>query len=378
MNAAADEALDQVGVHHVRGNTPTGMLDLQTRKLVEIAKVMIKNPEILVVDETTTALSQDGRKILYDVVRRFKDQGKAVIFISHDLDEVMEVCDALTVLRDGVLVQTLKKEEFSPDTVKQLMVGRELKGDYYRSDYGTPISEEVVLSLENGTAGELKNMSLELHRGEILGIGGLSDCGMHTLGKVLFGAQPLHAGKVTAFGKPVKDVASAMHLGLGYVSKDRDLESLNLNAPIGDNIAVGGMDRYALAHFLMLGSREKKYVNTQIEDLSVKCFDRHQEVNQLSGGNKQKVVFGKWVGRDSDILILDCPTRGVDIGVKQFMYQLMHRMCREGKSIVLISEELTELIGMSDRLLILKNGEISGEFARSESLTDSTVIDYMI
>ncbi len=378
LNAAADAALENIGITNVKGNMPTAALDFQTRKLVEIAKVVMKNPEILVVDETTTALSQDGRRILYDVVKRYKEENKAVIFISHDLEEVMEVCDELTVLRDGVMIDTLSREQFDADAIKQLMVGRELEGDYYRSDFGTPIADEVVLSLENCFAGELQDMNLELHKGEILGIGGLSHCGMHTLGKVLFGAQPMQKGTLTAFGKTVKEAHSAMNLGIGYVSKDRDTESLNLSAPIGDNIAVGGMDKYAVGKALILGSREKKYVNQQIGDLSIKCFDRHQEVNQLSGGNKQKVVFGKWVGRNSDILILDCPTRGVDIGVKQFMYQLMYKMRLEGKSIVLISEELSELIGMSDRLLILKDGRISGTFDRSRDLTDSTVIDYMI
>ncbi len=378
MNAAADAALDAIGIANVRGATPTAALDLQTRKLVEIAKVVMKDPKILVVDETTTALSQDGRQILYDVVRRYKEAGKAVIFISHDLDEVMEVCDVLTVLRDGVMVQSLEHKDFDADVIKQLMVGRELEGDYYRSDYGTPMSDEVVLEAKGITVGELTDLSVQLHRGEILGVGGLSQCGMHTLGKALFGAERLEAGEVVAGGKPVKDEAAAMALGIGYVSKDRDTESLNLAAPIGDNIAIAGMDQYAVKGHVILGSRERAYVERQIDELSIKCFDKDQEVGELSGGNKQKVVFGKWVGRDSDILILDCPTRGVDIGVKQFMYQLMYEMCREGKSIVLISEELSELIGMSDRLLVMKDGAISAEFERSPELADSIVIDYMI
>ncbi len=378
LNAAADEALQNIGIEHVKGETPVAALDFQTRKLVEIAKVVMKNPEILVVDETTTALSQDGRKILYDVVKRFKAENKSVIFISHDLEEVMEVCDELTVLRDGVLIDTLSKEEFSPDRIKQLMVGRDLEGDYYRSDFGTPISDEIVLQMENVSAGELDGLNLQLHKGEILGIGGLSHCGMHTLGRVMFGIDSVKGGKVIAFGKEIKDEASAMEIGLGYVSKDRDTESLNLNASIGDNIAIAGMDRFAVNKFLILDKKEKEYVNRQIEALSVKCFDAKQEVSQLSGGNKQKVVFGKWVGRDCQIMILDCPTRGVDIGVKQFMYQLMYKMRMEGKSIVLISEELSELLGMSDHLLIMKDGKVSGEFERSPELTDSMIIDYMI
>ncbi|MCD8155733.1 MAG: sugar ABC transporter ATP-binding protein [Clostridiales bacterium] len=378
MNAAADAALDAIGIADVRGAMPMAAIDFQTRKLVEIAKVVMKNPDILVVDETTTALSQDGRKILYDVVKKFKNNGKSVIFISHDLDEVMEVCDELTVLRDGVMVATLSKKDFDENVVKQYMVGREIQGDYYRSDFDTPVSNEVVLELKDGCAADLNHLSLQLHRGEILGIGGLSHCGMHTLGKVLFGAEPLAQGSVTAGGTLVKDESTAMSLGIGYVSKDRDTESLNLNASIGDNIAIAGLDQFAVNGHLILRNKEKEYVNRQIENLSIKCFDGEQEVSQLSGGNKQKVVFGKWVGRDSDILILDCPTRGVDIGVKQFMYQMMYRMRMEGKAILLISEELSELIGMSDRVVIMKDGVISGEFARSRDLSDSKVIDYMI
>ena len=162
---------------------------------------------------------------------------------------------------------------------------------------------------------------------------------------------------------------------VGYVSKDRDVESLCLNASIEDNISIAGMSEFAINNFLILKNREKKYVNHQIEELSIKCAGRDQSV---SGGNKQKVVFGKWIGCGSEILILDCPTRGVDIGVKQAMYQLMVRLKNEGKSILMISEELPELIGMSDRILIMKNGEVSAEFERSETLSDAQIIEYMI
>ena len=170
----------------------------------------------------------------------------------------------------------------------------------------------------------------------------------------------------------------AMKKRLGYVSKDRDVESLCLNASIEDNISIAGMSEFAIKDFLVLKNREKKYVDNQIKELSIKCAGREQSVSQLSGGNKQKVVFGKWIGCGSEIIILDCPTRGVDIGVKQAMYQLMVKLKNEGKSILMISEELPELIGMSDRVLIMKDGEITMEFERSENLSDSQIIEYMI
>ena len=380
MNAKANEALEDVGIRNVRGNMPLAALDFQTRKLVEIAKVAMKAPEILVVDETTTALSQDGRELLYRLIRRYRDDGKAVIFISHDLEEIMDVCDTLTVLRDGKLIRTFEKSEFDADQIRTSMIGRELKGDYYRADSAPSRREEIALRAEHVVVpGELEDVSLTLHKGEIVGVGGLSQCGMHTLGKALFGAAKLQSGAVhTGDGHEIRDEASAMSLGLGYVAKDRDVESLSLSASIQDNIAIAGMDRYAVNNFLILEGKERAYVDEQIKSLSVKCAGREQPVSQLSGGNKQKVVFGKWIGRGSEVLILDCPTRGVDIGVKQAMYQLMTRLKEEGKSILMISEELPELLGMSDRIVMMKDGKITREFERSPDLTDAQLIGYMI
>ena len=380
MNAKADEALQAIGVKNVSGATSMGALDFQTRKLVEIAKVVMKDPEILVVDETTTALSQEGRSILYALMKKLRDEGKAVLFISHDLDEIMEVCDTLTVLRDGAIIRHFTKDEFDADAIRTSMIGRELQGDYYRSDYTPSHLEEVAVKAEHISLGEaLQDVSITVYKGEIVGIGGLSHCGMHPLGKILFGAVKPDSGEVvTGDGVKITSETVAMKQAFGYVSKDRDVESLSLTASIRDNIAIAGMEKYAVNNFLMLNSREKVYVDKQISDLSIKCADRDQAVSQLSGGNKQKVVFGKWIGRGSEVLILDCPTRGVDIGVKRAMYQLMTELKNEGKSIIMISEEMPELMGMSDRLIIMKDGRITHEFARSASLSDAEIIQYMI
>lgn len=383
MRKAAAEALEGIGITGIDPDTPMGALDFQSRKLVEIAKVIMKDPDLLVIDETSTALAQDGRQILYGIIDRYRGTEKAVIFISHDLDEIMEVCDTLTVLRDGNIIRTFERSEYDPDEIRRAMIGREMKGDYYRSDYDGSCGETVVLEARDVCMGsQLKNVSLQLHSGEILGIGGLASCGMHALGKVLFGSEKPQSGSVTVTSggteKEVRNEASALKSRMGYVSKDRDTESLNLNASVKDNIAIAGMDRYAIAKFLIWDGNEKKYVDGQIRELSIKCSDRNQLVSQLSGGNKQKVVFGKWMGCGSEILILDCPTRGVDIGVKQAMYRLMVRLKEEGKAILLISEEMPELMGMSDRILIMKDGEIRKEFARSAELTDADIIGYMI
>ena len=380
LNARADEVMEAIGVSDVKGSTPMASLDFQTRKLVEIAKVAMKDPKILVIDETSTALSQDGREIMYNLMNRYRKEGKSVIFISHDLEEIMDVCDTLTVLRDGNLIRTFKREEFDADEIRTSMIGRELQGDYYRSDYDCSHGEKILLEGKHLTYKEgLKDISISLHEGEILGIGGLASCGMHDLGKALFGALPLESGQVIAFGdKQIKSAHEAVEEKIGYVSKDRDVESLCLNADIRDNIAIAGMDEFKIGNFLITNKKEIEYVDKQISDLSIKCASRNQLTSQLSGGNKQKVVFGKWIGCGSEILILDCPTRGVDIGVKQAMYNLMNDLKKQGKAILLISEELPELIGMSDRILIMKDGKITKEFLRSATLCDGDIINYMI
>lgn len=379
MVKAAQKLLDELEIP-IDASARTGTLDMQQCKLVEIAKAMYWRPKILMVDETTTALSQTGRELLYKLMRRMADEGNSVMFISHDLEEMMQQCDAVTVLRDGHIIGSLNKDEFDSDLMKKMMVGREIKGDYYRSDMD-PYDSEVVLKADCiTTRHDLMCFSLELHKGEILGIGGLSECGMHTVGKALFGYEKILDGIVTAGPdkKVVKDPSTAVKLGMAYTSKDRDHESLGLSGTIRDNIASTGYWINALWGPIISFAKEKKYVQDQIDTLSLKCASQYHGVNTLSGGNKQKVVFGKWLGGGADIYILDCPTRGIDIGVKAAMYQLIYQMKKQGCAVVLISEELPELIGMSDRILIMKDGKVTHEVLRTEEPTEHDLIDYMI
>ncbi|MGM9604615.1 MAG: sugar ABC transporter ATP-binding protein [Faecousia sp.] len=392
MNAAANELLKGLGITEIRGEMPTYKLDMQSRKLIEVAKAMYWKPQLFIVDETTTALSQRGRSLIYDLMKKLSAQGSSVLFISHDLDELMEQCDTLTVLRDGNIIGNLEHNEFDGDRIKQMMVGRELKGNYYRVDMDG-YSDEVVLKADCITTMEdILCLSLELHKGEILGIGGLSECGMHRVGRALFGAEKVVDGHVYIRGETekggkkcaqdilVKDTRTAINNRMGYLSKDRDTESLWLAAPILDNIASTGFRANRWVRFLpfISGKKVRKYTDKQIEDLSIKCASRYHAIDTLSGGNKQKVAMGKWLACDADVLILDCPTRGVDVGVKAAIYKLIYDMKKAGKSIILISEELPELIGMSDRILIMKNGEIAHEAHRADHPSEGQLINYMI
>lgn len=393
MLVEAKKLLNEYDITSFDAATRTSSIDMQARKLIEIVKCLYWKPDLLIIDETSTALSLEGREFLYKVMDKQKEENKTVLFISHDLDEMMAHCDKLTVLRDGVIIGTLDKSEYEPNKIRQMMVGREIKGDYYRNDNNGYSDEVVLKAVDITTRTDLLVFNLELHKGEILGIGGLSDCGMHTVGRALFGIEKILDGEVQVKASEennkkhnsstvkVKSPVTAIENKMGYVSKNRDTESVGLSASIYENIASTGYEiNRAFKRFIHLISfkKENQYVDKQISDLSIKCGGKHYKVNTLSGGNKQKVVFGKWMAPNSEILILDCPTRGVDVGVKAAMYKLIYEMKMQGKSIVLISEELQELIGMCDRILILKDGEITAEKHRSEGLTESMLIDYMI
>ena len=379
MNTAAQKLLNELEIN-INASRITGSLDMATRKLIEVAKAFYWNPRLLIVDETTTALSHTGRNLLYKLMKELTEKGGSVLLISHELDEMMQQCDSLTVLRDGVVAGNLQKDEFDAGRIKQMMVGREIKGSFYRDDMDA-YSDDIVLKADCiTTMKDLLCFSLELHRGEILGIGGLSHCGMHTLGKALFGAEMVVDGQVIATenGKVIDNPKIAVQCRMGYVSKDRDTESISLGASIRDNIASTGYRMNQLFGPIISFSKEKKYVDEQIYALSLKCASQYHSVDTLSGGNKQKVAFGKWLACDANILILDCPTRGIDVGVKAAMYKLIYEMKKSGKSIILISEELPELIGMSDRIIIMKDGEVSCEMLRTENPTESCLIEYML
>lgn len=380
MNQEVQKLFDELGVKGISPAQLTMTLNMQERKVIEIVKAYSCNPNILIVDETTNVLSHNGREILFKLIHKLAAEGKAVLIISHDIEELTEHCDLITILKDGELVTNLQKEEFEASKIKRLMIGREMQGTYYREDMD-PYSDEVVLKAEKiTTLFEITNLDMELHKGEILGIGGLSDSGMHTLGKVLYGEEPLVSGKVL-IGSEKKMVHNAMEAvknRIAYISKDRDTESLALNASIYDNIACTGYEINKFAGPFISYKKEKEYVDKQVKGLKIKCNSAKQPVSSMSGGNKQKVAFGKWIAKSFDIIIMDCPTRGVDIGVKQEMYHLMYEIKKQGKAILLICEELPELIGMSDRILIMKNGAITKEFIRSKELSEKDVIEYMI
>lgn len=379
IDREAQRLLDQYGFSRIRATSLIDNYDFEDRKLIEIVKATYFDPKVLVVDETTTTLSQSGRDELYKHMKRLKGLGSSVIFISHDLAEVIEQTDSISVLRDGRLIDTVNSGDATEDQLKRLMVGRELSDRYYRTDYGEPVSQEVVLSARGiSVPGQIQDVSLELHRGEILGIGGLSECGMHEVGKAVFGASFDRSGEVVlADGTQVNSIPTAIRHSIAYVSKDRDNESLIVNDSIRDNICLTSMNELASNHVL-LSRNLSQFAEKYAEMVSVKMAGVSQFVSDLSGGNKQKVALARWLGKGSDILVLDSPTRGIDVKVKADIYALMSEMKKQGKSIILISEEILELLGMCDRILVMKDGALSGEFDRDRDLTEEDFIAKMV
>jgi len=381
MVTASRKILEEIGASHINPAASINEVTFEDRKLVEVAMVMYDKPDLLILDEITTALTQKGREQIYKIIENMKKSGKSVLFISHDLPEIQRVCDNTTVLRDGQVVKTLCKEEININNMRKLMVGRDLVGHYYRTDYEPTYEDEVVLKVEDVSFESVLNgVSLELHKGELLGIGGLTECGIHELCKVMFGVIKPDSGSVTVLpqNKVIKSGSDAVKCKIGYIPKNRESEGIMPTASIKDNIVLVSLDKLIKKRFFITRGSENNLAKEQAKSLQIKMFSINQLCIYLSGGNKQKVAVSKWLANDSQILIMDCPTRGIDVGVKAAIYNLMEDLKKAGKSIIMVSEELPELLGMSDRIIILKNGKISGNFSRSADLSESIVIKKMI
>lgn len=379
MNRAAQKLLDDYGFGRIKAGMMIDNYNFEDRKLVEIVKATYMKPKILVIDETTTALSQNGRLELYKIMDQVRDDGRSVIFISHDLGEVLAHSNTVSILRDGEYIDTVNSADVTEDDLKRLMVGREIGTAYYRTDYGTPVSREVVLTVKGVTVpGEIEDVSFELHRGEILGFGGLSECGMHEVGKAIFGASWNRKGSVTlADGTAIDSIPTAIKHSIAYTSKDRDNESIIINESIRNNVVLPSLDDLATKS-LLNGRKLTRFAQQYADQMQTKMQGVGQFVSDLSGGNKQKVVLARWIGKNSDILVLDSPTRGIDVKVKQAIYALMAEMQKQGKSIIMISEEIPELLGMSDRIFVMKDGRINGEFMRDPALSEEDLIAKMV
>lgn len=383
MVKAAKEIFDRWNITPVPLDIPCAHLTMEQRKLVELARALYAEPDLLILDEITQSLSQDTRQVIYKLKDRFKAENRSMIIISHDLEETVEISDSITILRDGSVVATLEREEIDADNLKQLMVGRKIDGDYYRVDSSADYEDEVLLdvkglSLANGS---LKDISFELHKGEILGVCGLSDAGIHTLGSALFGiyeSRRIGSVRDVKSGQELKTPQDMMRCKGAYLSKNRDEEGLMLKDSIMNNMYIPSARELSGTLGYTKKSDIVNLAQKAYDDFDVKATGIRQPIGRLSGGNKQKINLGRWLTKKLNYAILDCPTRGVDIGVKAYIYDILRKQKKEGIGCILITDELTEAIGMADRILIMKDGRIAGLIERGEDFTESKIIGVML
>lgn len=378
----AEALFDKYGLMKVPLHQMCSQLSIESRKMVELARALSGDPDILILDEVTQSLSQNNRDMLYRLIEQLKKEGKTLIIITHDLEEMLEICDSISVLRDGHMITTKDSSQLDTDEVKRLMVGREVSNEYYRSDPAADYQDEVVLKVENLTVpGKVENVSFDLHKGEILGFCGLSDSGIHEVGKAVFAISKHRKGHVTLnVGNriPIHSIHTATSNGMAYVPKDRDGEALMMQDSIVSNFVLPSLDELQGKGIYLSPKKISRMAQHGIDEFNVKCSGMKQKIGGLSGGNKQKVNLGRWLLKDLNVIVLDCPTRGVDVGVKAYIYHVMAKARKEGLALILISDELPEVLGMSDRLIVMKNGRIQGEFTRGENFTQEALIEVMV
>lgn len=365
MKREAKRYLSQLGINIDPGMN-VGDLSVGRQQMVEIAKALSMDAQILVLDEPTAALTDREIDALFEVVESLKNKGVGMIYISHRMEEIFRICDRVTVLRDGKYVGTENIAETSMAKLVKMMVGREINDRFPKID--VPIGEEKLKVEGLSRKGTLKDISFSVRSGEIVGVAGLMGAGRTELAKAIFGAEPPDQGSIWMDGKPVRirKPIDAIRAGIALVTEDRKEEGLLLEQSIRDNLSLPNMKKLSSSAFIN-PRKEKELADSTIKKLGVKTSNAEKAVGSLSGGNQQKVVIGKWLANHPQVLILDEPTRGVDIGAKKEIYDLMNQLASQGVAILMISSELPEVLGMSDRILVMHEGRISGELTREQA-----------
>lgn len=381
MNRAAAEVFRKWDLPMPPLNANPGNMLIESRKMVELARALSVDPNILLLDEITQSLSLNNRQKLYDLLKKLKSMDRSVVLITHDVEEMIAITDTITVLRDGEVVGNVVSAETTPEEIKRMMVGRQMDGDYYRADTRADYAEDVVLSVEAlNVPGELEDVSFELHAGEILGFCGLSDSGIHSVGKAVYGLSKIKSGRVhlNTADTDITSPMQALKHNMGYVPKDRDSEAMMISDSIRENFTLPSLGELTGPVGYISPRSMNALAKKMVQKLSVKCTGIRQSVSALSGGNKQKINLGRWLAKDLKVLVLDCPTRGVDVGVKAYIYALMKEAKKNQIATILISDELTEVIGMADRLIVMKDGKITRTISRDGEFTEQAIIEVMI
>ena len=357
---------------------PLGDLSVGQMQVVEIAKAVSHNAKIIILDEPTSSLSDKEVDFLFRIMNDLRSKGVSMIYISHKMDEIKKISDDITIMRDGTYVGTWRADELSTDDIIAKMVGRELTNIYPKHDHKVG---EVVLEVDGLTSisdKSFKDVSFKLHKGEILGFGGLVGAQRTELMEGIFGIRHISSGTIKIHGKEVKinKPKDAMNNGVGMITEDRRGNGIFGCLSIKDNVGVSVYNKYLLGLIVLDHKKINGVVDDSIQKLSIKTPSMKEHISNLSGGNQQKVIVSRWLANDPDILIMDEPTRGIDVGAKHEIYEIMEDLAKQGKAIIMISSEMPELLGMSDRVCVMCNGKLTGEIHDNADMTQEKVMSY--
>jgi len=365
MNAKSRELLGFLGLN-VDPRTRVSSLGIAQQQMIEVAKALSFKSKVLIMDEPTATLTRNEISKLFEIIRKLKNEGVSIIYISHRLEELKEIADTISVLRDGALVGTLDAKEATTDKIIKMMVGREITNQYHR-EFCTEVGEEV-LRIDNLSSYRFKNVSLKVHRGEIVGISGLVGAGRTELIKAIFGFDRFESGEVVLFGKKYRRLNTSMttRLKVGLVPEDRKDEGVIVEMPIRENIVHASLSQL-FKNGILNKKTETETANKYVKELGIVTNSIDKHVMYLSGGNQQKVVVAKWLCAQCDLILFDEPTRGIDVGAREEIYEIMNALVKQGKAVLMISSDMPELLGLCDRIYVMKDGRITQEFSHSEA-----------
>ncbi|NLT97828.1 MAG: sugar ABC transporter ATP-binding protein [Christensenellaceae bacterium] len=365
MNAKSRELLGFLGLN-VDPRTRVSSLGIAQQQMIEVAKALSFKSKVLIMDEPTATLTRNEISKLFEIIRKLKNEGVSIIYISHRLEELKEIADTISVLRDGALVGTLDASEATTGRIIKMMGGREITNQYHR-EFCTEVGEEV-LRIDNLSSYRFKNVSLKVHRGEIVGISGLVGAGRTELIKAIFGFDRFESGEVVLFGKKYRRLNTSMttRLKVGLVPEDRKDEGVIVEMPIRENIVHASLSQL-FKNGILNKKTEAETANKYVKELGIVTNSIDKHVEYLSGGNQQKVVVAKWLCAQCDLILFDEPTRGIDVGAREEIYEIMNALVKQGKAVLMISSDMPELLGLCDRIYVMKDGRITQEFSHSEA-----------
>ena len=365
MQKKAQEALNILGVN-ISPKTVMAELSVGQQQMVEICKALMADAKVIIMDEPTAALTQSETVALFKVIESLRKKGVSMVYISHRMEEIFELCDRITVLRDGSYIGVKNIPETNMNEIVKMMIGREI-GERYPSR-NVKIGKEVLKVKELTRKGTFHDVNFSVRAGEVLGVSGLMGAGRTEIMQAIFGNLSYESGTIEINGKEVKisNPRQAMEHGIGFITEDRKTEGLMLDKSIRENISLCNLRRISKSSVISREA-EKNMVAEAIKDLRIKCFGSYHECNNLSGGNQQKVVLAKWILTNPKILILDEPTRGVDIGAKKEIYSIINKLAAQGVAIIMVSSELPEVLGMSDNIMVVREGEVRGIISYEEA-----------